>query len=190
MPVQRLSAPAALAITLADAKLNLRIDGDELDALVQAWILGVTDHAEHLMGRAILHQSWRLTLDDFADAIALPRPPLLVVQAVRVRDTDGSWRVLPPERYTVDTGRDPARLYWVRHPALPWSVPRPGPSVLQIDCLCGHGADASATPPSIRLYLLAKLAEQFDAASRPERNSVTPSYIDRLLDPYCLPEIA
>lgn len=210
MPAQLLSPPAAPAISLAEAKLNLRIDGDELDPLVMAWAQGVTDHAEHLMGRAIQHQTWRLTLDTLADAIALPRPPLVAVLAVRLRDDDGSWRVLAPERYTVDTGSEPAKLYWVRHPALPaitslptrfptrWpSVARDdangysdGRGLLQIDCLCGYGAEASATPSAIRLYLLAKLAEQFDASTRPERNSVTPSFIDRLLDRYCIPEVA
>ncbi len=188
MPAVRLQAPAAPAITLDDAKRNLRIDGNELDALVMAWVQGVTDHAEHLMGRAILSQVWRVTVDSWRDPIPLPRPPLLTVLAVRMREADGHWRVIPPERYLADADREPALLHWLAGAPLPSLDPAMG--AVQIDYVCGYGADTASTPPAIRLYLLAKLAEQFDAGSRPDRNSVQPSFIDRVLDRYCIPELA
>ncbi len=187
MPARLLSAPTAPAVTLEDAKRNLRIDGNELDALVMAWVQGVTDHAEHLMGRAILSQVWRLTVDSWREPIALPRPPLLTVLAVRLREADGHWKQVAPERYLADADREPALLHWLAGAPLPQLDPTMG--AVQIDYLCGYGPDPASTPPAIRLYLLAKLAEQFDAGTRPERASVQPSFIDRVLDRYCVPEL-
>ena len=54
---------AAQPVTLAEAKLHLRVDSSDEDALISALIVAATDDAEHLMGRAVLTQRWQLTLD-------------------------------------------------------------------------------------------------------------------------------
>ncbi len=187
MPARRLQGPTAPAVTLADAKLALRIDGDELDPLITAWIFGIADHAEHTMGRAILTQTWRLLLERFPRAIALPMPPVTRVISISYLDADGFERTLPPERYVLDSAAEPAQIL----PALdaPWPATRNRHNAVRIDYTTGYGATAADTPEAIRLYLLAKLVEQFDPAVRPDRETVQSSYIDRLLDRYRIVEV-
>jgi hypothetical protein len=40
------TAPTVLAVTLADAKANLRIDGTDQDTIVTAWLEGVIGFAD------------------------------------------------------------------------------------------------------------------------------------------------
>ena len=58
-----ISPPSALAVSLSSAKEHLKIVGNDHDALVTAWIEGITAHAEHVTGRPIINQTWRVTLD-------------------------------------------------------------------------------------------------------------------------------
>ena len=63
MALKLLTPPAASVLTLAAAKVHLREDlvDDANDALIEAIITAATQDAEHLMGRAILPQTWQLT---------------------------------------------------------------------------------------------------------------------------------
>jgi len=53
---------------------------------------------------------------------------------------------------------------------------------ITIQAKCGFGSDAASVPDNIRLYILAKLVEQFDPVTRLERDTVQSVYTDRLLD--------
>ena len=63
----------ALAVPLAEAKTTLRIEQSDssLDALISLTIRGITRECEHHIGRALVHQQWRLSLDAIGDAIRL-----------------------------------------------------------------------------------------------------------------------
>ena len=66
MPLKLTAAATAAAVSLAEAKLHLRVDSTDDDTLIAALVAAATDAAEHLMGRAVMPQQWQLTLDSFA----------------------------------------------------------------------------------------------------------------------------
>ena len=188
MPAKLLIAPTALPITLDDAKLNLRETENHLDNIITAWIMGVTDHAEHYMGRAIMQQSWRVTLNAFPDEIVLPYPPVISVAAITYRDKDNLEQTLSADQYVLDNTTEPCRI--VPANKLSWPDTHAQINAVKIDIVCGYGTNATATPYGIRLYLLAKLVEQYDPAIKPDKDTVQASYIDRLLDRYRVMEVA
>ena len=187
MTSRLLTPPAALAISLDDAKASLRIDptGDAAadaatDMLVTAWIAGITAHAEDYMGQAIITQMWRVTLDAFPKAIMLPKPPVISVDSVKYLDENGVQQTLDPADYVLDKESKPGWL--VPAYGKTWPTTYDQVNAVTVDVQCGSGDDDASVPPKIRLYLLAKLREQYDPAVRPEKDTVQASFIDRLLD--------
>ncbi|HEV2612537.1 MAG TPA: phage head-tail connector protein [Noviherbaspirillum sp.] len=178
----RLITPATeLAVTLADAKAHLRIDGDDQDAMVEAWIRGITAHAEHQMGRSILTQTWRCTLDAFPDAIRLDFPPIVSVSSVKYIDEDGAEQTLDPADYIVDTVSEPG--YIVPADGVEWPATMARINAVNVEYVAGYGATQAAVPHGIKMYLLAKLMEQY----RPNaalKDGIQTSFIESLLHPF------
>lgn len=179
MTTRLITPPAQLAVTLDEAKANLRIDGSDLDTVITAWLEGITAHAQHVMGRSIVNQTWRRTLDGFSDQVELYNAPVSSVVSVKYYDASNVQQTLA-SGFILDKESEPGILF----PVSTWPETYDRPDAVQIDYIAGYGADATATPKGIKLYILAKLAEQFDPAVRPEKDTVQSSYIDRLLDPY------
>lgn len=184
MTTRLITPPAELAVSLAEAKQNLRIESDDtsLDQLITAWLGGVIDHAEHRMGRAIISQTWRVTLDRFPDAIELAMPPLVSVTSLKYIDAEGVEQTLDPQDYLIDAVNEPG--YVVPAQGRAWPTTADQINAVSVEFVCGYGADSTSTPKAIKTYILAKLVEQFDPATRSESVTVQSSYLDRLLDRY------
>jgi uncharacterized phiE125 gp8 family phage protein len=178
MTSKLITAPAAPAVSLADAKANLRIEADDtaLDGLVTAYVQGITKFAEHLTGGAFISQTWRTTLPAFPKAIRLARSPLIAIASVKYIDPDGAEQTLPAESYVVDGE------YIVPAYGVTWPATRLQANAVTVEASYGFGADETAVPANVRLYIIAKLVEQFDPAVKAEKATVQASFIDRLLD--------
>lgn len=99
MIVTQTTPPAYLPLTTAEAKLHLRVDGTDEDALIAAFIGAAVDTCQQITGRSLMAQAWKLTVDDFADEIALPWPQVQAVQAVQYKDADGATQTLATSVY-------------------------------------------------------------------------------------------
>ena len=75
MPLQLVTPPAEEPVSLADAKLHLRVDFTDDDALITSLIAAARQAAETLTGRQIVTARWKLVLDSF------PGPSLMGVPA-------------------------------------------------------------------------------------------------------------
>ena len=65
MPSKLVAGPAAEPVTLAEVKLDLRIDSNDDDVLMSARITAARLAAEYITRRALLTQSWMLVMDQF-----------------------------------------------------------------------------------------------------------------------------
>lgn len=97
------TAPTADLVTLAEARRHLRIwdAGDTIeDPYIQSLISAATnlmDGPDGIVGRALLEQTFDLTLDRFPEwcsgayppSIKLPLPPLIEVVSVEYTDSNG-----------------------------------------------------------------------------------------------------
>lgn len=181
MPTRLITPPAALAVSLEEAKANLRIDTSDQDALITAWISGITANAEHITGLSFINQTWRVTLDEFPDAVVLP-PPVSSVVSVKYLDSDGVEQTLDPADYLVDSVSQPG--YVVPAHGKAWPDTYNQINAVNVEVVSGFGTADSDVLSGIKLYILAKLTEQFDPSIRLEKDTVQASFLDRLLDRY------
>ena len=149
--------PTVWAISLAEAKAQARIVDDNSNSLITSYIRTAQDECERYMGRGVTTQTWKLSLDYFANIIPLPMAaPLQSVTSVKYYDTDGVQQTLATSYYDTDAVSEPARL--VLKPEQSWptvqSDRRNG--TVEIVYVVGYST-VSAVPESIkqglRLYV-------------------------------------
>lgn len=176
--LERVTGPAVEPLGLAEARLHLRLDSDEEDALVTALIRAAREMAERYTGRTLASQGLRLWLDQWPAgrrAVALPCPPLVAITGVTVYDADD----LPHsfDGWLADRVATPGRLVLRAGVA----APRPGrvANGIAIDFEAGYGSDV---PQAIRrgmALLLGHLFEQRDTGQ-----ASVPSTVEALWAPY------
>jgi uncharacterized phiE125 gp8 family phage protein len=181
MTTRQVSPPAVMAVTLADAKDTLRIDQDDtaLDSQIAIWIAGIVAEAEHLAGRAFVNRPMRVTLDAFPDAIRLSAPTYSV-ESVKFIDVSGQAQTLDPADFYEDKVSEPG--YVVPATGKAWPATSARINAVTVDYTAGYGPDATTVPPTARLYILARLAEQWDPLIKEFKESVKSNFVGRLLD--------
>jgi hypothetical protein len=129
-----IAPPGEEPVTLAEAKAFCRIDGDGDDALVSALIAAARLQVESLSGRALVTQTWRLTLEDVPGLVV----PLPVIPAIALVDApDGATLV--------------GDAVLLAEPA----------ATLTLDYTAGYG-DAAAVPADLKQALLLLVAYWFE----------------------------
>jgi len=152
------TAAAETPITLVDAKRQIRVEeastayDDDLKRIIKS----ATRWAETFTGRALISQTWELTLNGFPKAeLVLPRPPLIDVASINYIDRDGVDTLLPANQYRI-IGKGANMACGVLEPAFGtcWPVPMSGRGVVTIEFTAGYGDAATDIPPDIQQALL------------------------------------
>jgi uncharacterized phiE125 gp8 family phage protein len=174
MLTKRITAPTALAVSLADAKVALRVNGSALDSIVDAWVRAITEHAEHLTGRSVMQQTWQALCESFDDLGRLPRLPIVSVSSVRYYDTTNTLQTLDPSNYSLYTTEYFATIRTFGE--FPETFERDDAVI--VEYVAGYGTSDTATPSAMKAYILAKLVEVFDSSNPP---AVKNSFVDGIL---------
>lgn len=182
MSLQLIAPPTVEPISLADAKLHLKVDTSDDDALIARLIAAARARAEWHTGRALNTQSWILWLDCWPScgAIDIPLPPLQSVSSVTVYAPDDSTTVLDPATYQVDATSSPARLT-LKSTVSPPSNLRPINAVA-IAFTAGYGDAATDVPAGFRAAILELIAFLYE--HRGEAPAELPPDVLALLAPY------
>lgn len=151
--------PAALPVSMDAARRAARVSGSALDAELADKVRGIAEEAEHLTGRAFVSQTWELTLDSFPDAIKLPHPPIASVLYVNYYDATGALQMLDPQDYLVDDKSEPGWI--VPAPGRAWPATAARINAVEVQYVCGYGADDSAVPAAIKGYILGMLENAY-----------------------------
>ncbi|TAF76539.1 MAG: hypothetical protein EAZ52_04135 [Alphaproteobacteria bacterium] len=85
--LQRSSGAVAERISLAEAKLFLRVDYNDDDLLISEMIVSARIHAEHYIASALVEQEWTVHYPDFsAKELVLPMSPALSITSITSYD--------------------------------------------------------------------------------------------------------
>jgi uncharacterized phiE125 gp8 family phage protein len=113
MSLRLITAAASKPVTTAEAKLHCRVDGSDEDSLIDSYIAAATSFVENYTGRALISQTWEQVLDDFSDAMQLPKGPVQSVTSIKYFDTAEAEQTLAADQYVLDNVSDPA---WIVRP--------------------------------------------------------------------------
>ena len=130
-----ITAPAVEPVTLTEMRTHLRLHSNDTseDAYLFNLIREVREEIEQRIGRAIIEQTWQLTIDHWPHGrepwwegtkeahihvlhgnygwLVLPKSPLISVESVTVYDEDSTAQSINvPETFDIDTAQEPGRL--------------------------------------------------------------------------------
>jgi uncharacterized phiE125 gp8 family phage protein len=179
-----LTPPAVEPISLAEAKAYLRVEHNDDDDTIAALIAGSRNHVEAKTRRALITQSWRLSLDGWpADGrIDVHPAPLRALSAARYYDEAGTTHVIDPQAFVPDLAGS-ALVF------APCAVPAPGRAAagIELDFAVGYGDAASDVPEPLRQairLLTAHWYENRGLTAVGQTAAVLPAMVAPLLAPY------
>jgi uncharacterized phiE125 gp8 family phage protein len=186
MSLKLITAPSALAVSLAEAKLHLRVDGNDDDTLITAMIGAATQMAEQATGRAVMPQTWQLSQDEFPGAFELTRIPVQSVVSIVYTDASGADQTLDSLNYTLDNASDFGSAKVVPAYAKNWPASRTKVNAVRVQYVAGY-ADAASVPDSIKAWIklmVGAMYENREAETIGMGGATSLGVADRLLDRY------
>lgn len=161
MSLVLLNPPASLAAMMLDSVVThigaeQDLSGSPTEALDADYILALTEAAvawldgpNGTLGRCLLDQTWRLSIDHhFPPIIHLTLPPVISVESVTYADDNGTERTLAPSAYRV-TGlgawlTEIAPEYGLAWPSVRWQR-----ETIGVAFKAGYGTSAEDVPAPI-----------------------------------------
>ena len=189
MSLKLVTAASTYPVTLAEAKLHLRVDSTDEDTLITALITAATEMCEQKTGRAIMQQTWDVTLDEFPTYFELTRVPVQTVTYVKYYDTDGVLQTLSSALYTVSSADDFGFGKITPVYGTLWPATREHNEAVAVRYVAGY-TNAAAVPEPIKAWIKLMINTMFDNretesySSRAVSTTVQMSFVDRLLDRY------
>jgi uncharacterized phiE125 gp8 family phage protein len=154
-----LTAPAVEPLSLAEAKAYLRVETPDDDDVIGALIAGARIHVEVQTRRALITQSWRISVDAWPADGRLPivPAPLQALTVARVYDLDNNAQALDSAAFVLDRGAS-VLLF------APWALPAPGrvAAGIELDVTVGYGDAAADVPEPLRQAIRLLVAHWYE----------------------------
>jgi hypothetical protein len=165
-----LTAPASEPVTVDEVKAHARIETTADDTLLGYYITGARQLVESITGKALITQTWVLTLDNWpADKcdewwdgvreapisitqraqVTIRKAPFLAISSVVTRDEDDTETTWASTNYYVDKRHGFGRLNLRQGQTWPAIVSRSF-GAIKITFTAGYGTSASDVPMGLR----------------------------------------
>lgn len=196
-------APSTFPVTLAEAKLHLRVDTAAEDDLLDDLIAAATDAAEKHMGRALITRTYKLYYDSWPAencpqewwdgvregafvgaplrAVELPYPPLISVVAINSYSDDDTATLWAGTNYHVDTKSTPGRIALKQGGIVP--LPTKTINGIEVEYTAGYG-DAGDVPTLIKSGILRLIAHMYENRGDDAEAALASSGAGRMLGQY------
>lgn len=149
-------------MTFDDAEMHLRLSLPESQAqaqLIQMLIDVATEEAERATGRALLTQTWQLSLSALRQPIELPRQPVRSIVSITYLDADGVEQTLAADQYQL-SGWDDSEI--IPAYGVTWPAVRGGAGCVSVRWVAGYGDNAEDIPAPIRQWILMRVATLYE----------------------------
>jgi len=182
-----ITGPDSEPITTAEAKLNLRVDGNDHDNLINELIGTARAYIEEITNRKLIEQTWDWYLDGFpgANEIEVPYPPLISVTGIYYTPDGGSEIEFASSNYLCDIVSEPGRI--ILKSTANW----PGNTLIdangvKIRFVCGYGSDGISVPAPLRQAIQLLVSQWYDSPNSYEVGPVMeiPFTVKALVSPF------
>jgi len=163
-----ITEPLIEPITVSDLKVFARIDTTAEDTLLAGFITAARQACEMYLGRVLISQTIRMTMDYWpSKKIELPFPPLISITSVETIDESDVATTYSSDNYYVVTEAIPGELVVKQGVSVPSNTVR-DVAGYRIEYVAGYGLTAAEVPSQIREAL------KLWATSIYENRSLTP----------------
>lgn len=158
MGLTLVTAATTWPVTLDEIKAWCAITDSSRDTRLELLRTGCTREAEVYTQRGFCPQTWRLSLDDFADEIELPLGPVTAITAFSYRDAEGTSQTVDSDIYTLDIASTPQRI--VLNDGESWPAVSGAVNAVSITFTVGYTPDALLA--DVKLAVLQLVAARLD----------------------------
>lgn len=161
----RVTSPPIEPVSLAEAKVQCRVDTEDSDAYIVSLIAVARQYVEEMCDITLINSVWEARYDLFPVwSINLPRPPMVAdTVTVTYRRGDGSYGTLSSANgdFQVDSYVTPGRIYpnW----ATSWPATRGDENSVVVRYTAGYGTESRACPPVAKHLIMLLTAHWFDS---------------------------
>lgn len=169
MWLKRTSPPAEKAVSLEEAKRQLKVLGDDDDTAIGEYLdtaIAFVDGRDGVLGRALITQSWEYRIHHFPGhgVIRLPLPPLQSVDSITYLDTAGDEQTLSTDVYNVETDTYEGVIW--RAYSKTWPSVRAVPYAVRITFTAGYGDADSDVPGPVRSAIKVVLTHLYESRGK------------------------
>lgn len=163
MNLTLITPPAIEPVSLDEAKLHLRVDGQDEDDLLSAYLTAAREVCELESRRAFITQTWEMALESWPvhPWIELLRPPLQSVLSVKYTDSLGAEQTMASDDYLVGPATTPGRIWLGYGKSWPSTTLQPG-AAIRVRYVAGYGDDAASVPQRYRQAILLLLGHYYE----------------------------
>lgn len=175
--------PMAEPVSLDEAKLHLRLDSADEDALITRLIAAARRQVETAAGLVMISQEWSVFLDRWpaSPILELPLAPIRAIEEVRTYGEDDESSLLDPAHYYADTLLRRPRLVLRRDRV--WPPPGRLANGIEIKVVAGYGGTIDV-PEGLRLAILKLVAHWYENRGDEDGAANPPLAIAHLVKPY------
>ena len=178
------TAPATEPVTTAEAKAHCRVTHSDEDALFARWITAARLWVEHYTGRALITQTWQMSLPCLYRQMPLPyAAPLGTVTFVKYYDADNALQTWSSTNYITPAFHEPAVIEVLQTADWPSTYLRS--DAVQIEYTAG-ASSVGAVPTALSqavLLLVSHWNEHREAAAKESIDEVEFA-VTALCNPY------
>jgi uncharacterized phiE125 gp8 family phage protein len=185
MGLKLITSPGAEPLTLAEVKAHLRITHSSDDAMLAIYLAAARqwiDGPDGWLNRAIMLQTWELSLDTFPSAeIRLPLIPVKQIDSIKYDDSNGAEQTMPPGDYFLD---NPAHPSWVLpYVGTGWPSTMATANAVRVRFICGYDT-AAVVPATLKAAVLLMTGYLYEHREATVEDAFTAGAVRALLNPY------
>lgn len=178
-----ITPPNTEPVTLETAKLFLRIDHEDEDALIADFIQSARIQIETLCRQTLITRSQKLTLTPpFDNVLHLNVSPLISVDEVVMNLSDGTNYPVSLDDLSVNLRSSPAKLT-PKTLGIPTWLGRSDIQAITVDVTAGYGEAVTDIPMPLRQAILLLVGQAYEYRAGQDVPSI-PMMVDALIMPY------
>jgi len=162
--VRVITPPATEPVTLAEAKVDLRVDHTDDDALITGLIVAARAEAELLSRRALINRTLEMSLCGWPSTgkIYLPYPPVVSVTSVTYYDINNVLQTMTAGDYILIADVEPGVVALGYNKTWPTASLREV-SPVRVRWVAGYGAEASDVPNRYQVLIRSLVAVRYES---------------------------
>jgi len=168
-----ITANAQPAVTLPEAKHQLRITDSYEDRYVKSLISAATKLHEENTGRVVMHESWEEHTRVFHNCgMLLRKSPFFSLTSIKYTDTAAAEQTIASTVYTQHIFNTKARVYLDVDQEWPDDVETDKLNAIRILYVAGEAATTTAVPEDVKRKILMRVQELYDPEDKATRDAV------------------